>query len=150
MSISGLIHKKKAMSFNVSYHGDANRSGLLGAGVTKYDKPTISERIQNTKEKFNQKKAEIKLEKQQPSNIGNRTISGRAKAAAKGILTRLHERSKENRANYLTSNNNQPYYMKQNNNSPYYLQSSGNNTSPFLNSGEKKEKTKNIIIKITK
>lgn len=139
MNISGLINKKKAMNFNVSYHGSAQGSGLLGAGVETYHKPTVSERIKGAVNKFQQKKAEQQIiAREKPQVTVKRGISFNSSV----IKERLAKRSQEHNSNslpYAQPSNQQPYFMQTSNNMPYYLQGERENQAwSWLTKSKKK------------
>lgn len=170
MGVIDFINRKKAMHFKTRYSGEATKAPQLGAGVEKYGKKSIGERINEAKNRFQQKKAETQLlrkEKPQPTrinpNTGSFTPPRTSGKLAQGILKRLEARAKEKRTITYATNNSAPYYTQTTpQNTPFTMQNDnrtqaiyfGNrsNNNPFDFTQEKitKEKTKNIIIKIPK
>lgn len=164
MGIIDLINKKKAMYFKAKYSGTQEKSGILAQGVTKYGNKSVAERVNEAKQKFQQKKSErILLNSEKPTNQGISKPSKSAGSFAKGILNRINERAKS--GNTLFSNQSSaPYYIQQQkNNNPFGMNTAGDQKTaaiyfgnsggrnPFDFTNEKpKEKSKNIIIKIPK
>jgi hypothetical protein len=175
MAISDLIRRKKAMDFAVQYRGKANKSGVLGPGVQKYETPTITERIQSFRKNIGQRKAEVIIKKKEADNKAKPestiskggTIIKTKGSFGKKVKERLMNRIQQNKSQgtgIFATNNNSGSIFSTNNSSggfnPIYHGTSGkqkaNNVftmgsgnNPFTFSNEpKKEPIKPKRIKI--
>lgn len=165
MGISDLIKRKRAMEFQVQYRGSANRSGVLGSGVTKYEAPTITERIQGFRKNIGQRKAEVIIKKKENDNKAKpeSTISkGGTIIKAKGsfgkkVKERLMQRIQQNKTQhtgiFATQNNQSAFNPYQQVSSKQQQQSifsmgSGNNPYNSFTPSTPKETTKPRRVKI--
>jgi len=145
------------MKFKVSYGGTANKSGLLGMGVQKYEAPSVKERIQNIKQGFFAKKATIRKRAEEAKPIIKARFSERAAARTSGAINArvtsnkgsfvkdipYYAQNQGNDKSIYFSTGNQGYYMGANDNTRNIYFGNSINTA-------KKEKEKNIRIIIPK
>jgi len=173
MAISDLIRRKKAMDFAVQYRGKANKSGVLGPGVQKYEAPTINERIAGFRKNIGQRKAEAIIKKKEadkakPENTISKggTIIKTKGSFGKKVKERLMNRIQQNKSQgtgIFATNNNSGSIFSTNNSSGFnpiyhgtsgkqkannvFTMGSGNNPYTF-SSEPKKEPIKPKRIKI--
>lgn len=86
MGITDLIRKRKAMHFQATYGGSAKKSGMLGAGVEKYEGKSIGEKLNDLKAKVSQKRSEVLLRKSEAKEAPKK-VSG-FNLASGGVRTK--------------------------------------------------------------